>query len=195
MFRKIPERTFKEIQTGAGMVLTKFDPTAPEEPEDDDILCTTSGGISASATPTFSDYGEDIDNCPNNMKELKTLENWECKMSFTALEFSKKFTKTALGAAIIKGDAVKLKAALDEMDFQDIWWVGETAKKDGVCAVLLRNALSTNGMSIQSTKDGKGQISVEFTGHVSITAQNVMPMEFYFAEIPSESSGELEGES
>lgn len=41
------------------------------------------------------------------------------------------------------------------------------------------NALSTGGFSLQTTKNGKGQISLEITGHVSIEAQSVMPMEFY----------------
>lgn len=46
-------------------------------------------------------------------------------------------------------------------------------------AILLKNALSTGGFSLQTTKNGKGQISCELTGHVSIKAQDDMPMEFY----------------
>ena len=43
----------------------------------------------------------------------------------------------------------------------------------------LKNALSTGGFSLKTTKNGKGQISVELTGHVSISTQDAMPMEFY----------------
>jgi hypothetical protein len=46
-------------------------------------------------------------------------------------------------------------------------------------AVCLKNALSTGGFTIQTSKNGKGQVSVTLTGHVSITDQNTMPMEFY----------------
>jgi len=46
-------------------------------------------------------------------------------------------------------------------------------------AVKLINALSTGGFSLQTTKNGKGQISLTITGHVSINAQDVVPMEFY----------------
>ena len=45
-----------------------------------------------------------------------------------------------------------------------------------------RNALSSSGFSLQTTKNGKGQMSVELTGHVSLKAQSVVPMEFYSTE-------------
>ena len=49
----------------------------------------------------------------------------------------------------------------------------------GVVAACLKNALSTGGFALKTTKNGKGQVSVELTGHVSIAAQDTMPMEFY----------------
>ena len=67
-----------------------------------------------------------------------------------------------------------------QTDFADLWWVGDKAD-GGMVAVRLINALSTGGFSIQTTKNGKGQVSIELTGHVSINAQSVMPMEFYSA--------------
>ena len=45
--------------------------------------------------------------------------------------------------------------------------------------VKLKNAVSTGGMNIQSTKNGKGTNQVTLTGYVSIDAQDEMPMEFY----------------
>ena len=41
------------------------------------------------------------------------------------------------------------------------------------------NALSTTGFSLQTTKNGKGQVSLEITGHVSIHDQETVPMVFY----------------
>jgi hypothetical protein len=55
-------------------------------------------------------------------------------------------------------------------------------------AIRLMNALSTGGFSLQTTKNGKGQISLEMTGHVSAKAQDVMPMEFY-STCPAEDEG------
>ena len=86
-----------------------------------------------------------------------------------------------MGAADIDSvDTTKITPRRDlaQTDFSDIWWVGDRA--DGGCvAIQLKNALSTGGFTIQTTKNGKGQVSVELTGHVSINAQSVVPMVFY----------------
>lgn len=182
-FTVIPQDTFKELQMDAGVLLTQFDPADPEV-TDSAIVCATTGGINVSCTAEYSDLGEDVDNCPNNMKELKHLDSWNCVMSFTSIGTSPASIKLALGAADIDGtDATKIvpRMALNQSDFSDIWWVGDRAD-GGLVAIQLKNALSTSGFSIQTTKNGKGQVSVELTGHVSINAQNVVPMVFYSAE-------------
>ena len=181
MFTVIPQSTFEELQLDAGVLLNTFDPSTPAAPEDAAIICATTGGINASCVPTFSDMGEDVDNCPANMLELKKLESWECKLSFTALGTSPEAIKLALGAADIGSpDTTKVtpRRDLKQTDFKDIWWVGDRAD-GGMVAICLKNALSTGGFTLQTTKNGKGQVSVELTGHVSIDAQDVMPMEFY----------------
>lgn len=183
-FTVIPQDTFTGLQLDAGVLLKKFTPTTPAAPADEDIICATTGGINATCVPTYSDLGEDVDNCPVNMKELKHLDSWECKLSFTSLGMSANAIKLALGAADIgatsasKQDTITPRRDLKQTDFTDLWWVGDRA--DGGCvAIQIKNALSTGGFSLQTTKNGKGQLSVELTGHVSIDAQDTMPMVFY----------------
>lgn len=182
MFTVIPEDTFESLQLDAGVLLTNFDPSAPAV-EDSAIICATTGGINASCVPTFSDMGEDVDNCPVNMMELKHLDSWECKMSFTALGTSPEAIKTTLGCADIDStsSAIVPRRDLAQTDFADVWWVGDRAD-GGFVAIQLKNALSTSGFSLQTTKAGKGQVSCELTGHVSINAQTVVPMVFYSME-------------
>lgn len=179
-FTKIPQSTFEELQLDAGVLLNTFDPSNPVEPADSAIICATTGGINATCVPTFSDLGEDVDNCPTNTKELKHLDSWECKMAFTSLGTSAANIRLALGAADIDATSGKIipRRDLEQTDFSNVWWVGDRAD-GGLVAIKLINALSTAGFSLQTTKSGKGQISVELTGHVSINAQNTMPMEFY----------------
>lgn len=183
-FTVIPQDTFTGLQLDAGVLLKKFTPTTPAAPADEDIICATTGGINATCVPTYSDLGEDVDNCPVNMKELKHLDSWECKLTFTSLGLSANAIKLALGAADIgdtsasKQDTITPRRDLKQTDFTDLWWVGDRA--DGGCvAIQIKNALSTGGFSLQTTKNGKGQLSVELTGHVSIDAQDTMPMVFY----------------
>lgn len=192
-FTKIPENTFKELQLDAGVLLKTFDPTTAAEPDDADIICATTGGISASCVPTYSDMGEDVDNCPVNMLELKKLDSWECKMSFTSLGISADGIKLALGAADVANGKITPRRDLKTTDFADIWWVGDRAD-GGMAAICLKNALSTGGFSLQTTKNGKGQLSVELTGHVSISAQDAMPMEFYISEGTEAAAASVEGD-
>ena len=180
-FTVIPQDTFSEIQVEAGVLLKTFNPANPTAPADADIICATTGGIQASCVPTFSDLGEDVDNCPNNMKELKHLDSWEAKMSFTSIGTSPESIKLSLGCADIdSNDATHIipRAELMQTDFSDLWWVGDRAD-GGLVACQLKNALSTSGFSLKTTKKGKGNVSVELTGHVSINAQEEVPMQFY----------------
>ncbi len=178
LFTVIPQDTFDGLQLDAGVLLKRFDPAKVAAPADEDIICATTGGINISCVPTYSDLGEDVDNCPVNTKELKHLDGWECKMSFTALGTSPENIKLALGAATVSTTKVTPNRDLKQADFSNIWWAGDRAD-GGVVAACLKNALSTGGFTLKTTKNGKGQVSVELTGHVSIEAQDTMPMEFY----------------
>ena len=64
-FTKIPADTFKQLQINAGVILSGFTPATGAFEAEDQIGATT-GGITFAATPTYSDYGEDVDNCPKN---------------------------------------------------------------------------------------------------------------------------------
>lgn len=100
-------------------------------------------------------------------------------MSFTSLGLSPELIKLSLSAADIDGTTKIIpRKDLEQTDFASLWWVGDRA--DGGCvAVKLINALSTGGFQLQTSKNGKGQVSCELTGHVSLSDQTRMPMEFY----------------
>ena len=180
-FTVIPENTFNGLQLDAGVLLKTFNPAEPSEPADEDIICATTGGIKAECKPTFSDFGEDVDNVPNNMMEMKHLDGWEASISTTSLGTTPELIKMSLGCADIdSNNASKIIPRMDlkQTDFSDIWWVGDRAD-GGLVAIQLKNALSTEGFSLQTTKNGKGQIALALTGHVSISAQKEVPMVFY----------------
>ena len=182
-FTVIPEDTFNALQLDAGVLLKRFNPANPSI-NDDDLICATTGGINPVCKPTFSDFGEDVDNVPNNMMEFKHLDGWECSIATTSLGTSPELIKMALGCADIdSSDTSKIVPRMDlkQTDFSDIWWVGDRAD-GGFVAIQLKNALSTEGFSLQTTKNGKGQIALTIMGHVSIQAQKDVPMVFYSAD-------------
>ena len=188
-FRKIPESTFKNIVLNAGVLLSSFTPATPTI-EDTNILGATTGGINFTATPSFTDFGEDIDNCPKNMKELKKLDSWEVKLTGTFITSNTSLIALLMGAGDVgTSDTTKVTPRVDvaSTDFKDLWFVCDYSDKNGennggYCAIKIINALSTGGFSMQSADKGKAQFSFEFTGHVSMSAQTVVPFEVYLKE-------------
>lgn len=176
-FTAIPQDTFEGLQLDAGVLLKNFDPAAGTF-LNEDIICATTGGINVTCTAEYSDFAEDVDNAPNNLMEFKHLDGWTCGMSFTSLGTSAASIRLSLGAADIVDGKVIPRRSVKLTDFSDVWWVGDRAD-GGMVAIRLMNALSTGGFSLQTTKNGKGQVSMELTGHVSIKNQDTMPMEFY----------------
>lgn len=186
-YTQIPQDTFKNLQLNAGILLDAF---TPDTGVIGNIMGATSGGINFTATPTFSDRGEDIDNCPKNMLELKNLDSWEAKMSGTFVSVSEDLAKTLVGAGEASGVTVTHIVPRNDVlktDFKDVWWVGDysdenTGDNAGYIAIHLMNALSTGGFQIQSADKGKGTFSFEFTGHYSMDAQDTVPFEIYISE-------------
>lgn len=185
-FTRIPETAFQTLQLNAGILLRDFTPGTGTVDEAD-IMGATSGGVSFTATPTYSDFGEDIDNAPVNVLELKRLDSWEVTMSGTFVTVDTTLAKELIGAADIDtSDTTLVKPRNDvlETDFQDIWWVGDYSDKNGdtnggYVAIHMLNGLSTGGFQLQSGNREKGQFAFEFTGHYSIDAQDTVPFEVY----------------
>ncbi len=185
-FTQIPSNTFEELQLNAGVLLASFDP-ATGTTSNEDILGATSGGVSFKDTPTYKDFGEDIDNCLKNTKELKRIESREIKISGTYLTVNTARAKSLVAAADIdRSDTTKItpRDVLKDTDFEDLWWVGDYSDKNGnqnggYIAIHLIDALSTDGFSLQSGDKSKGQFSFGYTAHYSIANPDKVPYEMY----------------
>ena len=185
-YTKIPETTFQNIQLNAGVLLSNFNPETATV-ADESIIGATTGGVNFTATPTFSDYGEDIDNCPKNMKELKKLDYWDVKASGTFVTMTTATAKSLIAAADIgSSDTTKVTPRNDlaQADFSDIWIVGDYSDKNGdtnggFIAIHMMNALSTGGFQIKTADKAKGQFAFEYTAHYSMAAQDTVPFELY----------------
>ncbi len=193
-FTKIPTNTFQELQINAGIICTDFTPASGAIGESGQIGATT-GGINFAATPSFTDFGDDVDNCPKNTKELKRLDDVEVKASGTFVTCNTTVAKMLMAAADIgTTDTTKVTPRRDlaQSDFDDIWIVGDYSDKNGATnggfiAIKLLNALSTGGFQLQTADKAKGQMAFEFMAHYSITAQDTVPYEVYIKAGTAES--------
>ena len=183
-YTQIPANTFQKLQMNAGIFCKSFNPSTGEV---SGLMGATTGGGSFNAAPEFSDFGEDIDNCPKNTKELKHQDDVTITMSSTFVTIDPATAKTMMGAADIDGDDathIIPRRDLLSSDFEDVWWVGDYSNINsgsgaGYCAIHIKNALSTGGFQVQSTDKGKGNFAFELTGHYSMENPDIVPYEVY----------------
>lgn len=185
-FAQLPTDTFKQIQLGAGILLSEFDPTSPTI-DKNKILGATSGGIQFTATDDFSDFGKDIDNCPNNTYQLKRITSRSAKMSGTFVTMSAATAKIVTAAADIPtSDITNIvpRNQLVESDFSTVWLVADYSDLNGptnggFCAIKMINSLSTGGFRMQTTENEKGKFAFEFTAHYDINNIDTVPYSIY----------------
>lgn len=183
-YTQIPTNTFERLQMNAGILVDKFTPSTGVV---GNLLGATTGGIQFADTPEFSDFGEDIDNCPKNMMELKKIDNRDVVLSGTFVTVDVTTAKKMSGAADVDPDDethIVPRRDLKLKDFEDLWFVGDysdvnTGENAGYIAIHMMNALNTSGFAIQTTDKGKGQFAFSFTGHYSMDAQDLVPYEIY----------------
>ena len=183
-YTQIPTNTFETIQLNAGILAESFDPATGEV---SGLLGATTGGVNFTDTPEYEDFGEDIDNCPKNMKELKKLNSRKVKIGGTFVTVTATSAKKLVGSADVDPlDPTHIIPRNDilQEDFEDLWWIGDYSNVNdganaGHIAIHLINGLNTAGFAIQSTDKQKGQFAFEFTGHYSMDAQDKVPYELY----------------
>lgn len=186
-YTQIPVDTFERLQLNAGILVDDFDPS---DGTIGNLIGATTGGISFAATNEFSDYGEDIDNCPKNMLELKKLDSIDAKMTGTFVTVTASAAKGLIGAADIDSDDathIVPRRDLVKSDFTDLWFVGDYSDVNngdnaGFIAIHLMNTLSTGGFQIQTSDKGKGNFAFEYTAHFSMDAQDTVPYEIYVVQ-------------
>jgi len=186
-YTQIPQTAFQNIQLNAGILVDSFVPATGTIGR---LIGATTGGVNFTDTPEFADFGEDIDNCPKNTKELKKLTSHEAKMSGTFVTLDAATVHLLAGAADVDElDATHIvpRNDLEQTDFKDVWWVGDYSDENngdnaGYVAIHLMNALNTGGFQIQSTDKAKGQFAFDFTGHYSMDAQDTVPYEIYIKQ-------------
>ena len=184
-FTQVRSDTWQTLQINAGIVLSQFNP-ATGSVTATEILGATTGGISFASNPEFMDFGEDVDNVPNNTYQLKRLTRFNPVLSGTFVAIDDALAKSLVGTNTYTSASglIVPNTTIDVADFKDIWFVGDYSDKNGATnggfiAIHVKKAYSTGGFQWQSTKDGKGQFAFELTGHYDLSNIDIAPFEMY----------------
>lgn len=185
-YTQIPVNTFKELVLNAGIMVDNFYPNTGEY---GNIIGATTGGLHFTATPSFIDFGADIDNCPKNTKELMQTDDWDINATGTLLTVNANAVARQLALADIESvsgstglSKISLRKDIDiENDFKDVWIIADYGD-GGFIAIHMLSVMSTGGFQLQTTDKGKGQFAFTYTAHYSIDAQDDVPCEIYVQE-------------
>lgn len=188
-FTKIPTDTFDKVQINAGFITPTFDPATGTG----STMVATIGGISFATNPEYMDFGDDIDNCPKNTRELKRLVGVSPTISGTMGSVDSALIKKLIGGADVADKTSHMKITprmelIPARDFTDLWFVGDYSSDNSETtgkwlAVHLINAFNTAGFQWTTSDRGKGNFAFEFTGHMSITDQTTLPYEVYISKV------------
>lgn len=190
-YTQIPVTAFQNIQLNAGILVDSFDPATGVI---GNLLGATTGGVQFADAVEYTDFGDDIDNCPKNMLELKKLNKHEATISGTFVTISPSTVKLLAAAADVDeldNTHIIPRNDLLTTDFKTIWWIGDYSDDNegadaGFVAIKMMNALNTGGFQIQSSDRAKGTFAFTFMGHYSMSAQDTVPYEIYIKQGGSE---------
>ena len=182
-YTKVAADAFEKLVMNAGIIADDFN---PETAAVGNILAATTGGLQFASNPTYTDFGEDVDNVPNNTKQLLRITAFDPVLSGTMLTVDADIIKAQIGAADketpTSGGVTKItpRATLEDEDFDDIWFIADysdvnTGTSAGFIAIHIMNAMNRTGFQLQTGKNAKGQSTFEYHGHYDITDEDQTP--------------------
>lgn len=181
---------FEDMAYGSGILVKNFDPTTFEPPAEGDTYMVTTGDITINDNFTRVDLGEDVNGIYFSYAELQVITAKEAAtVTVTALNFGADDIRRALGAADIDSqdeNHVTTRLYYKSSDFENIAIIYPKVG-GGYVALVMDKALSTGGLSITTTKNGKATMSLTITAFRSIEDKTKAEIEYY-SFVPTASS-------
>lgn len=197
-YSKLREDTLATLAINAGVLVRAFD-LATRSYDREDIVGATTGNLTFNAKPGYTDFGENINNCPKNTKGLKRLESWDVKLTGTLVTCDTEAGRMLAAQADIdpqNAGHIVPRSAVDPLkDFRDLWLLVDygdvnSGDRPGLLAIHMKDALSTGGFQLQTSDSNKAQLPFEFTAHYSLDAADAVPFEVYVLPGEAEGSGQ-----
>ena len=187
----LTKENFESMAYGGAILVKDFDPTTFEPPAEGDVFMATSGDITINDNVNTLDLGEDVNGIYFQYKELQVITGSQAKtVTVTALNFGAEDIRRALGAADIdtQDDShITTRLYYKTTDFENIALVFPKVG-GGYVALVMSNALSTSGLSITTTKNGKATMSLTITAFRSIEDKTKAEIEYYSFDATTASS-------
>lgn len=184
--------TAKHLQLDAGAFLKDYDPTTDtwDTAKATKLIGATSGGGSFSAVPTMRRI--EVDGVKGAAKGLQNVDEWVITITANVKEFTAETIKLSLiGATGTPTDAqptgytkITASSELKLTDYiNNITWVGRLSGSEKPVIIVVKNVLSTNGLSLTMADKAEGMIPITFTGHYDPKKLEELPFEIYYPDV------------
>lgn len=159
------------------------------------LLGATDGGGTFSAVPVVHNVA--IDGVPTNTKGLHRIDEWTVTMTARMKELTASNIAVALGAAtsatVGSGDAetalvgatrITANEDIDNGDYlTNLTWVGRLSGSDDPVIIVMKNALSLNGFSINPADKAEAVGEYTLTGCYDLADLDDVPFAIYYPTV------------
>ena len=186
----LTSKTPQNLLLGAGAFFKGYDVTK-DTPVNAvaKLLGATQGGGSFNAVPTVRQI--QVDGGKTNIKELETIDDWVVTMVANVKEVTAENLQLALGAAVAAQaespagyTKITGKEDFEGKDYQEnITWIGTLKGSEKPVIIVLKNALSLNGLSLAVADKNEALVPITLTGHYSLDKLDEVPLGGYMRKI------------
>lgn len=153
------------------------------------LIGATEGGFVTGITPEARQIT--VDGGKGPIKGLVAYDSWTATISTTVKEVTKETITLALGAVTQTTSTTytgytKITPSGDIAtgDYSgNITWLGKIAGAEKPMAIVLKNALSLNGLNYTVADKTEGGIPVTLTAHYDVDALDSAPVELYIPTV------------
>lgn len=191
----ITANTPKHLLLDAGAFIKNYDTSATLASNMANVIGATDGGGTFSAVPTV--HNVTLDGAPTHVKGLERVDEWVVTFGANVKEHTVDTLSLALGAADTESETVGTtsesaanytkitgKPDIEAGDYiGNITWVGRLSGSDKPVIIVMKNALSINGLSLAVADKSEAGASITITAHYDISDLEAAPFEIHYPTI------------
>lgn len=180
------QKTKDNLLTGAGAYFKNFKvgtDTYETAKESGKLIGATRGGGSFKAVATIRQI--EVDGAPTRTVGLEEIDEWETSMSMNLIETTKETLQLALGATKVTDDSkhhvIKGKNLIAAEDYiENITYIGTISGSNEPVIIQVYNALSTDGLDLQTSPKTEAVLGVTVYGHYTAEDLETPPYAIYY---------------
>ena len=147
------------------------------------LLGATDGGGSFAATPAIRQVS--VDGAPGPVMGLEVIDGWTATLTANVKEVTAANLELAVAnfteATVTDGKKITTGHDIESTDYADnITWVGSVSGKTKPVIIVLKNALSMNGISISFQDKNEAIIPLTITAHYDLSDLETPPFEIIY---------------